>query len=165
MRSKNKSGFRGVTLNNYGGWQARAYVNGHSVALGTFPTPELASDAYESFIARNKSTNQPKQNESASPEVAPVPPLFSGGDAESPQPSLAAIPEPTEQPMAWPWTRIPGHCPRCGSELWGPCSGDGMICKQCGLQTRVYNPPGPSRKEYESEEWQEMNRHRGTVTR
>lgn len=46
--SSNKSGYRGVSLHN-GKWRARIMINGKSTIIGTFNTPEEASEAYITF--------------------------------------------------------------------------------------------------------------------
>jgi hypothetical protein len=43
--SSNKSGYRGVSLHN-GKWRARIMINGKQTIIGTYDTPEEASQAY-----------------------------------------------------------------------------------------------------------------------
>lgn len=47
LDNRNKSGFRGVSKNKYGRWQAFITRNYKQVALGTFDTAEQASAAYD----------------------------------------------------------------------------------------------------------------------
>lgn len=47
LDGRNKSGYRGVSLNKHGRWQAFITRNYKQVSLGTFDTAELASAAYE----------------------------------------------------------------------------------------------------------------------
>lgn len=48
------SGYRNVYRNTKsGGWHGRLKVNGERVYLGTFPTPELASEAVEAYRAEH----------------------------------------------------------------------------------------------------------------
>lgn len=50
MRSTNTSGYRGAYKNNVtGNYQARAFLNGGSVSLGTYKTAKEANDAYENY--------------------------------------------------------------------------------------------------------------------
>ena len=55
MRSKNATGYRGVYLNSRKGYKKRyrvmAMIDGHSELLGTFGTPEEASEVYEAYLA------------------------------------------------------------------------------------------------------------------
>ena len=45
---RNESGYRGVRfVPKTGRWAARIYVNGKEIRIGTFASPELASDAYQ----------------------------------------------------------------------------------------------------------------------
>jgi len=46
--SKNKSGYRGVSLHN-GKWRARIMVNGIQTIIGSYDTPEEASKAYTEY--------------------------------------------------------------------------------------------------------------------
>ena len=46
--SKNKSGYRGVSLHN-GKWRARIMVNGVQTIIGVYNTPEEASIAYINY--------------------------------------------------------------------------------------------------------------------
>lgn len=43
---KNKTGFSGISLHQYGKWQARIRKKGVRMHIGTFDTPEQANDAY-----------------------------------------------------------------------------------------------------------------------
>lgn len=45
-RSDNTSGLKGVSPHRSGGWRARIHIDGKSVSLGRFATPEEASVAY-----------------------------------------------------------------------------------------------------------------------
>jgi HNH endonuclease/AP2 domain len=50
MRSTNTSGYRGAYKNNItGNYQARAYMNGKSMSLGTYKTAKEANEAYENY--------------------------------------------------------------------------------------------------------------------
>ena len=46
--SKNKSGYKGVTF-HHNKWRSRIMVDGVSIIIGSFNTPEEASSAYEAF--------------------------------------------------------------------------------------------------------------------
>jgi len=46
-QSNNISGFKGVSLRREGAWFARIQVNGKSVSLGVFPSPEEAARRYD----------------------------------------------------------------------------------------------------------------------
>lgn len=54
MRSKNTSGYKGVVWDKLGGnWRARAALNGRLISLGSYPTAEAASAAYEDFARKH----------------------------------------------------------------------------------------------------------------
>lgn len=49
-RVTNKSGFKGVSPFRSGKWRATVTIGGKHKHLGTFPTPEEASEAYITFV-------------------------------------------------------------------------------------------------------------------
>lgn len=51
--SSNTTGFKGVSERRPGEFRARIQVNGKSLSLGTFPTPEKAHEAYEAAANQN----------------------------------------------------------------------------------------------------------------
>jgi hypothetical protein len=54
IRSNNKSGYKGVCFDKPSNkWKAQARLNYKDACLGLFETPELASDAYQSFAKEN----------------------------------------------------------------------------------------------------------------
>jgi hypothetical protein len=52
MTRQSKSGFKGVTK-NHNKWSAYARLNGVRVHLGTYDTPEIASQVYQDFAKIN----------------------------------------------------------------------------------------------------------------
>lgn len=154
MRSKNKSGYRGVTLNNNGQWQARIFRNGRSVALGSFETAELAAKAYRAAVIRYQSNPAEATAPIASPEPAVVEETARQARTEPicQPPELQTAPQP-DSPASWP-PQPPGHCPRCGSAMWAPVADGSKLCNQCGLQQAIYNPgPAVNRAEWDARSW------------
>jgi hypothetical protein len=50
IRKDNKTGYKGVSLNKYGTWTARATYKKVNYNLGTFKDIELANKAYQDFV-------------------------------------------------------------------------------------------------------------------
>lgn len=135
---------KGVTVTPKGRYLARFCRDAKIIHVGVYDTVEEAVDARSAALLSHATmpmtaapVMEQEQPVEELPSVVPV------------VPQAAPPPDSTD---SWP-TPAPGHCPRCNSPLWGPCSGDGMICKQCGLQTAVYNPPNVSRSDYASGAW------------
>ena len=54
MRKNNKSGFKGVSWGNRDKkWRAQAQLNGKHFSLGSYCSPELASEAYQAFATEH----------------------------------------------------------------------------------------------------------------
>jgi hypothetical protein len=90
-------------------------------------------------------------------DAAPLPEPLPVSIAKPPP----AIPEPAEQPTAPPKAFPPGTCPNDGEPFQE--LGGALRCQVCGLQKAMWGPGSPSRKELESEQWQERNKDRGTM--
>jgi hypothetical protein len=52
IKSKNKSGYKGVSIHN-GRWRARIMLDGKSIIIGSYTTPEEASAAYNEYKKNN----------------------------------------------------------------------------------------------------------------
>lgn len=51
--NRNKSGYKGITRNRYGTYNARIILNGHFTHLGTFPTAIEAHEAYKKAATKH----------------------------------------------------------------------------------------------------------------
>lgn len=54
IRLNNKSGFRGVSVGKNGKWVASIGLNGKSKHLGSFNSPMVAAEIYNSYVIENK---------------------------------------------------------------------------------------------------------------
>lgn len=173
-----RCGFKGVSKNNYGKWQARISVKGKSVALGSYDTPEEASKVYEAAVIHYRVQGYKYEAGSflrAIKEDASTPESAQPGHAETlavmPQSELQAVPaDGRERATATTAQGCAGcgrslrdnnhcaafpacpRCPRCGSSLYTEVGG-GYLCRQCGAQPRILVPPGLSRAQLEDEHW------------
>jgi hypothetical protein len=147
-----RCGYKGVSKNNYGKWQARISINNKSVALGSYDTPEEASKVYEAAVIHYRVQSYKYEAGSflraiKAPASGPEPSIT----PESEQP-VVLTERPAVVPRREPESELqavvreealtllkvvpPGCCPRCASPLYGPVGGDDRLCRQCGYQPR-----------------------------
>ena len=55
LNRNSTTGYKGVTINKNGKYQAQAQLNGKKYYLGSYDYPEDASDAYQKFVTENHS--------------------------------------------------------------------------------------------------------------
>ena len=135
---------KGVTLTPKGRYHARVCRNGQILHVGVYDTVKEAVDARAAFLSRaiNPIAAAPVMEQEQPVEEVPVV-----------VPVVPELPPQAAKERIYQTDR-PDLCPACRSPLWGPCSGGGMICLQCGLQKLPFVPAGaPSRAQYADSGW------------
>ena len=140
---------KGVTVTPKGRYLARFCKDAKIIHAGVYDTVEEAVDARRAALlshATMSMTAAPVTEQEQA--IQDIPAVVPETATTKPQ----AAPQ-RDSPASWP-PQPPGHCPKCGSALWAPCSGGGMVCNQCGLQKLEVIPgPGLSRSEYQAGGW------------